>query len=174
MAKTLDCGIVVREFELQLPYFVYFWTNNLAKDIKPFLSSQVWVKLYHECPSRRMGLVSNNSWILICHEIIRSKLARGEHKTRHDWEGKMIHWKLCQNFKFNHTNKWYMQNPASLLENVTHKLLWYFAIQKDHLISKRQLYLIIIKKKKKKETKETKENVQNCELCCSGWPQGKI
>ena len=26
--------------------------------------------------------------------------------------------------KFDHTNKWYMHNPAAFLENDTHKLLW--------------------------------------------------
>ena len=30
-------------------------------------------------------------------------------------------------------NKWYMHNPAPVLENITHKLLWDFDIQPDHL-----------------------------------------
>ena len=58
-----------------------------------------------------------------------SKLAQKEYKTRHDWVGKMIHWKMCKKFKFDHTNKWYMHNTASILENDTHKLLWDFDIQ---------------------------------------------
>ena len=70
----------------------------------------------------------------------------------------MIHWELCKKFKFNHTNKWYMYNPTSVLENDAHKLLWDFNIQADHLISARQADLIMINKKKK-------ENLQNCELC---------
>ena len=41
-----------------------------------------------------------------------------------------------------------MYNPASALENETHKLLWDFEIQTDHLISARRPDLIIIKKKK--------------------------
>ena len=39
--------------------------------------------------------------------------------------------------KFDHTNKWYMQNPESVLENDTHKLHWYFEIsarRPDHAI----------------------------------------
>ena len=40
-----------------------------------------------------------------------------------------------------------MHNPASVLENNTHKLLWDFDIQTDHLISARRPDLIIIKKK---------------------------
>ena len=56
---------------------------------------------------------------------------------------------MCKKFKFNHANKWYMHNPAPVLENNTHKLLWDFDIQTDHLISARRPDLIIIDKKKK-------------------------
>ena len=51
---------------------------------------------------------------------------------RHNWVGKVIHWEMCKKFKFDHTNKWYMQNQAPVLENNTHKLLWDFDIQTDH------------------------------------------
>ena len=44
-----------------------------------------------------------------------SKLGQKEH--RHDWEGKVINWELCKKCKFGHTNKWYMDNPESILEN---------------------------------------------------------
>ena len=49
-----------------------------------------------------------------------NKLAQKEYKTWHDWVGKVIHWEMCKKFKFDHTNKWYMQNPAPVLENNTH------------------------------------------------------
>ena len=42
-----------------------------------------------------------------------------------------------------------MQNPAPVLENYTHKLLWDFGIHTDHLISARRPDLIIINKKKR-------------------------
>ena len=45
-----------------------------------------------------------------------------------------------------------MQNPASVLENNTHKLLWDFDIQTDHLISARRPDLVIINNNKKKRT----------------------
>ena len=77
-----------------------------------------------------------------------SKLAQKVYKTRHDWVSKVIHWKMCKKFKFDHTNKWYMHNPASLLENNTHKLLCEFGIYTDHLISARRPDLIIINQKK--------------------------
>ena len=85
--------------------------------------------------------------------IIRecSKLAQKEYKTRHDGGGyKVINWEMCKRFKFPRTNKWYMHNPASVLENDTHKLLWNFDVQTDHLISARRPDLIIINKIKKR------------------------
>ena len=51
------------------------------------------------------------------------KLVQKEYKTRHDWVGKVIYWEMCKKFKFDHINKWYMHNPAPVLENNTHKLL---------------------------------------------------
>ena len=47
-----------------------------------------------------------------------------------------------------------MHNPAAVLENDTHKLLWDFDIHTDYLISTRRPDLIIITKKKKKKEKE--------------------
>ena len=44
-----------------------------------------------------------------------------------------------------------MHNSAPVLENDTHKLLWDFNIQTDHLIPARRPDLIIINKKKKKK-----------------------
>ena len=56
---------------------------------------------------------------------------------------------MCKKFKFDHTNKWYMHNPAPVLEKDTHKLLWDFDIHTDHLIWARRTDLIKINKKKK-------------------------
>ena len=72
---------------------------------------------------------------------------------------------MCKKFKFNHTNKWYMHNPAPVLENDTHKLLWDFNIQTDPLIPARRPDLMIINNKK--------ENLQNSLLCCPGGPQNE-
>ena len=80
-----------------------------------------------------------------------SKLAQKEYKTRHNWVGKMIHWEMCQKFKFDHTNKLYMHKPASVLENDTHKHRWDFDIHTDHLISVRRSDLIIINQNLKKK-----------------------
>ena len=59
-----------------------------------------------------------------------------------------------------------MHHPTPVLENDTHKPLWDFDIQADHLISARRSDLIIINKKKK-------ENRQNYRLCCPGRSQNK-
>ena len=80
-----------------------------------------------------------------------SKLAQKEYKTRHDWVGKVIHWKMCNEFKFDRTNKWYVHNPAPVLENDTHKLLWDFDIHTYPLIPVRRPNNNQQKKKKKKE-----------------------
>ena len=96
--------------------------------------------------------VKNSKRIIIIIIIIISqcnKLAQKEYKARHDWVGKVIHWEMCRKFQFDHTNKWYMHNPAPVLENATHKLIWDFNIQTDHLIPARRLDLIIINKKKR-------------------------
>ena len=79
-----------------------------------------------------------------------SKLAPKEYKAKNDWVGKVIHWEMCKKFKSDPAKKWYMHNPAPVLENGTHKLLMDLDIQTDNLISARRPDLIIINKKKKK------------------------
>ena len=51
-----------------------------------------------------------------------SKLTQKEYKSRHALVHKVILSEICKKFKFDHTNKWYMYNPAPVLENDTHKL----------------------------------------------------
>ena len=53
-----------------------------------------------------------------------SKVAQKEYKTKHNWVEKVIHWKLCNKIEFNHTDKWYMHKPESLLYNEMHKIHW--------------------------------------------------
>ena len=105
----------------------------------------------------RMDKTQQNSKCRLCgdrDETISecSKLAQKEYKARYDWVGKVIHWKMCKKFKFDHANKWYMHNPAPVLENDTYKLLWDFDIQTDHLISARRPDLIIINNNKKRKS----------------------
>ena len=44
-----------------------------------------------------------------------SKLTLKEYKRRHDWVGMVIHWELCKRLKFDHTDKYYMHKPESVL-----------------------------------------------------------
>ena len=90
----------------------------------------------------------------INHIISRcSKLAQKQYKARHDWGAKVIHWEMCKKFQLDHANKWYMYNPGPVLENDTHKLLWHFDIQTNHLISARRPDLILINNKNRKSAK---------------------
>ena len=72
-------------------------------------------------------------------------------KTKHDRVDKVMPWELCKKFKYDHTNKLYMDNLESVQENGTNKLLWDFEIQTDHVISAKRADLVIAKKKKKKK-----------------------
>ena len=78
-----------------------------------------------------------------------SKLSQKEYKSRPDCVGKVIHWEMCKKFIFDHTNKWYMHNLESVLENETHRLPWDFEIKTDLPISARRPNLEIVNKKKR-------------------------
>ena len=80
-----------------------------------------------------------------------SKLASKEYKTKRDRVGRVIHWELCQKLKFDYTNKLSIHNIESALKNKTHKLLWDFDIQTDHLISVRRKDQTPTRQKKKKK-----------------------
>ena len=79
-----------------------------------------------KCTLRRNKDETTNNTISEC-----CKLAQREYKTRHNWVGKVIHLDLRKKFKFDHTNKWYMHNPESVLENEKHKVIWDCTIQMD-------------------------------------------
>ena len=69
-------------------------------------------------------------------------MSKKEYKTWHDWEGKVVHWKL--GLKFDQKNKGYM-----VYVNEMHNVLSDFNIQIDHLISARRSDQVIINKKRK-------------------------
>ena len=60
----------------------------------------------------------------------------------------MIYSKLCKKLKFEHTAKWYMHKPESVLEKEANKILWDFVIQTDHLIPPKRPDLVVFNKKK--------------------------
>ena len=77
-----------------------------------------------------------------------SKLAQKKYKGRLDWVRKVNNWELCKRLKFDHTTKWYMHKPESVLENRIHKILLDFEIQMDHSILARRLNRVLIKNKR--------------------------
>ena len=58
---------------------------------------------------------------------------------------------MCKKLKFDDTNKWYVHNSVSVLDDDTHKLLWDFDIHTNNLISARRPDQQQQKKKKKKK-----------------------
>ena len=43
----------------------------------------------------------------------------------------VIHSELSKKLKFEHTTKWYIHKPESVLENKMHKMLWDFEVPSD-------------------------------------------
>ena len=140
------------------------WTwlrkGNLKRETESFLIAAQDNAIRTNHIKARIDKTQQNSKCWLCDDrdetinhIISecSKSAQMEYKARHDWVGKVIPWEMCKKLKFDHTNKWYIHNPASVLENDIHKLLRDFNIQTDHLISARRPDLIIINNKKKSE-----------------------
>ena len=90
-----------------------------------------------------------------------SKLTQKEFKTRHYWVGKVIHWEMCKKLKFEHMNKWYMNNPAFILQNGTQTPM-------EHWHTNGSLNLD--QKTRPFSYRQKKEYLKNCGLCCTSWP----
>ena len=70
-------------------------------------------------------------------------------KSLLSWKKKVIFWELCKKFKFDYAILWHMRKPESIQENEMHKIIWYFEILTDHLISARRPDLVIVNKKER-------------------------
>ena len=71
--------------------------------------------------------------------------------------GKDIPWELCKKFNFDFTNKYYMHNPESILEDEMQKLHWVCEMQTNHIISHRRQDLVVDDKKKRTCRKRTEK-----------------
>ena len=78
-----------------------------------------------------------------------SKLAHRENKRRHDIVATMIHWKLCEKFNPEKSEKWFPHNPQTVSEDVKHKLIWDINIQPDNVIVERRPDVVILNKMEK-------------------------
>ena len=155
-----------------LIWLVQFLKKKHDKSIRPIIQELSFIKIQpnmSELEKKRqriVGLLNSEikpkflgllriilillSILIIINDKIRkcSELAQKEYKATHDWVGKVIHGELCKKVRFDNTNKCYMHNSESVLENETHKLLWDFETQTDPLISARRSDLEIINKKR--------------------------
>ena len=66
MAKVMDCGLVVSDFEPQSFYYVSFQTNTIGKGMNS-LKLTVMGRIISLLSSTGMALASNNPQRLICY-----------------------------------------------------------------------------------------------------------
>ena len=78
-----------------------------------------------------------------------STLAQREYKRRHGDVVRMVNWKLCENFNFEKSEKWYLQNPQTVTENVNQIPIWDMNIQCDNVIVERKPDFFIANKMEK-------------------------
>ena len=78
-----------------------------------------------------------------------SKLAHKEYKRGHDNLGRIVHWKLARKFNFEAGDKWYEDEPESVLESEDYKIFWNFSIQTDHVIGSPIPDLVVVDKKER-------------------------
>ena len=62
----------------------------------------------------------------------------------------MLHWKLCEKWRLNKAEKWYIHKPKKLLESEVCKILWDFRIQTDKNLKHNGPDITVIDKKSKK------------------------
>ena len=97
------------------------WTwlrkGNLKREIESLLMAAQNNAIRSNHIKARIGKTQQNSKCRLCgdkdetinHIISKCrKLAQKEFKTRHDWVGKVIDWEMCNKFKFDLPNRWYM------------------------------------------------------------------
>ena len=75
-------------------------------------------------------------------------LAQREYKRRHDNVARYVHWRLCEKYKLDRTNKWYDHKPEGVVENVNYKMLVDAMIQCDKKIEARKSDIVLEDKKR--------------------------
>ena len=64
---------------------------------------------------------------------------------------RIIHWKLCEKFNLEKSEKWYLHNPQTVTENVNHKVMWDMKIQFDNVTEERKLDIVIANKMRRQQ-----------------------
>ena len=80
----------------------------------------------------------------------RKKLAQLEYKRRHDYVANFVHWKLCEKFHLDRSDKCYEHAPEGSVENENVKLLWDINIQCENIIEARRPHIVLVEKKEKR------------------------
>ena len=80
-----------------------------------------------------------------------SKLVHMEYKqVRHDSVAKILYWKLCEKWRFNNAEKWYIHKSDKVLESDECKILWDVPIQSDKTLQHNRPNITVTDKKSKK------------------------
>ena len=74
-----------------------------------------------------------------------SKLVQRKYKRRRDNVARMFHWKLCEKFNLEKSEKWHLQNPQTITENINHKLIWDMNMQCHNVIVEDHIFLLSIR-----------------------------
>ena len=77
-------------------------------------------KIQAESKCRFCGKVNETLKHIVCECPM---LAQREHKRRHDWVGRKIHWEVCRKICFDVNEKWYKHEPEKVVENDPWNLL---------------------------------------------------
>ena len=77
-------------------------------------------------------------------------LAQKECKRRHDNIPRLVHWKLCCEYDMSRGENLYEHQPEKVVENEKCKILWYMAIQCDHVIEARRPDIVVVEKENNK------------------------
>ena len=100
-----------------------------------------------ESPLCRMCGTGNETISHIVSEC--GKLAKKEHKRRHDSLGTYVYWQFCEKLGFNRARLWYEHGLESVVDNKNFKFLWDFTIPCDHMIEARRPDIVVVDKLKK-------------------------
>ena len=71
------------------------------------------MKKLEETGSKRLMLFGNKPYIK---QMQQTGTERIQEQVR--LRGKVIHWKLCKQLKFDHVDKWYMNTPETVLKKI--------------------------------------------------------
>ena len=76
-------------------------------------------------------------------------LAPNEYTNRHNCVGQYIHWKICNHYNIEKSNKWYQHKPLPVVDTPKVTILWDFPIITDRTMQANRPDIIIKRKQNK-------------------------